>query len=67
MLENDVNFKSTILLPIEENPIQITPPPAVRLNHEMNLWAVTERLNAMGANVHIEELHFIEGLEYIMD
>jgi len=39
---------------MEENPIQITPPPIVRLNHKMNLWIVTERLNAMGANVHID-------------
>ena len=53
MLENGVNFKITILLLIEENPIHITPPPAVRLNLEMNLWIVTERLNAMGANVYI--------------
>lgn len=55
MLE-DVNFKSTILLPIEENLIQITPPPAIRLNHEINIWKVTGRLNFMVANVHMEEL-----------
>lgn len=43
------------------------PPSRVRLNHEMNLWIVTKRLNDMGANVNIEELRFIEGLKYIKD
>lgn len=49
-------FKSSILLPIEENPIQVIPPSLVRLNHEMNLWTITKRINAMGENVNIEEL-----------
>lgn len=43
------------------------PPSTIRPNHKMNLWMVTKRLNAMGANVHKEELHFIKGLEYIME
>jgi len=67
MLDYEVNFKGTIFLPIEENNIQITSPPTIRLNHEMNFWIVIERINTMGANVHIEELYFIEVLDCIMN
>lgn len=67
VLKETMNFKSSILLLIEENLIQIIPPPTISPNHEANLWVVIERLNSMGANVDIEELHFIEGLEDIMD
>jgi len=51
---------------MEENLVKITVPPWDRLNHEMNLCIVTERLNSMGANVYMEEPHFIEVLEDIM-